>query len=193
MTDLLFATPWWLLGSLIFVGAVIFWTGNTRQLKGPQKLGIALIVLAIVLKTMSFFVETDKEKVTRHSNELVAAVQSRDWTKFASLLDQDVSLATGNGTVFPNRDALLRGAKADTETYNLTNLSAHITGVEQDETGITVDMDAWSEQSASFGMQVPSSWKLNWDRSGKDWLLHQVTCLRIGNERTDRIGRLIGK
>jgi hypothetical protein len=193
MSDLLFATPWWLLGSLIFVGAVLFWAGNTRQLKGPQAVGIGLIALAIVLKTVSFFVETDKEKVARHTKELVTAVQARDWPKFTLLLDEDVSLDTPAGTVFANRKDLVDGAKTDTDSYSLTSVSAHITNVQQDATGITVDLDASSQQTASFGYPVPSSWKLIWDRAGDDWHLHEITCLRIGNENTNQLGQLIAK
>jgi hypothetical protein len=193
MSDLIFATPWWLLASLIFVGAILFWSGNNKQQNGPRTMGVLLIVLAILLKVVSYFVVTDKEKVTRQTNELVTAVQNRDWTKFAALLDPDVRLGTATGTLFANRDAFIKGAQADAETYNLTNLSAHVTDVEQDALGITVDIDAWSEQTASMGMRVPSSWKLSWDQSGKDWRLHEVTCLRIGNEKVDQIDRLLGK
>jgi hypothetical protein len=193
MSELLFSAPWWLLGSLVIVGGVLFWSGNNRQQKGPKLTGICLVGLAALLFVVSYLVETDKEKVTRHTNELVKAVQNRDWRTFGSLLDEDASLNTGSGTIFPNRQLLVAGAQADTDNYNLTNVSAHVSGVEQDETGITVDIDAWSEQSASMGYRVPSSWKLLWDRDGKDWKLHEVTCLRIGNEKTDQIGHLIGK
>lgn len=193
MSDLLFATPWWLVGSLIIVGGVVFWSGNNRQQKGPQKVGVALIALAIVLKTLSFFIETDKEKVTRHTNELVAAVQNRDWSKFSSLLDDDVSLDTVDGTVCPNRELLVATARADAEGDNLTNVSAHITGVEQDATGITVDLDVSGQVTDSLGYPVPTSWKLNWDRAGTDWHLHEITCLKIGNEKADQFARWIKK
>jgi hypothetical protein len=182
MSDLFFATPWWLLASLIIVGGVVFWSGNNNQKKNPKLLGIGLVALAIVLKITSFFVETDKEKVTRYTKELVADVQKRDWDKFGSLLENDASLKTANVTVFPNRASLLQGAKTDTENYNPTNVSASITNVEQDATGITVDIDAASEQPASMGMRVPSSWKLIWERDGDDWHLHEVMCLKIANE-----------
>lgn len=193
MTDLIFATPWWLLGTLIVVGGVIFWSGNKRQQDTPRKIGIALIVLAILLKTLDFFVETDKEKVTRHTNELVTAVQKRDWPTFSSLMDDDVSLGTSNGTICPNRDALVKLAKTDVENHNLANLSAKVTAIQQDAIGITVDLDAFSEVSDSLGYSVPSSWKLTWDKTGNDWHLHEVTCLTIGNDNVNSIGQLIGK
>jgi len=193
MTDLLFAAPWWLIATLIVVGGVVFWSGNNRQQKNAKMAGIVLILLAILLKTVSFFVETDKAKVTRHTKELVTAVQARDWTKFGSLLDEDVSLNTSNGTIFSGRKSLVDGAKADTDSYNLTNVSASIMAVQQDATGITVDIDAASEQYASMGYRVPSSWKLVWERDGDDWHLHRVICTKIANEDVSRIGQLIGK
>jgi hypothetical protein len=191
MSDLLFAVPWWLFISLIAAGCIVFWSGNNRNQNGPRMVGIGLVVIALLLKGISFFVETDKEKCERQTNELVKAVQSRDWSKFGSLLDPDVSLDTSVGSIFANSLALVDGAKADCERYNLTNLSARVTDVQQDATGVTVDIDASSEMTASMGYSVPSSWKLIWDRTGKDWKLHEITCLRIGQEKPEQMAREI--
>ncbi len=193
MSDLLFDVPWWLFIVLILVGAVVFWSGNNRGQRGLKTVGIGLILLAGVLKTVSFFVVTDKEKVTRQTLLLVHSVQTRDWTTFQSLLDPDVSLSTSEGTIFPNSRTLIAGARHDCEEYNLSNVSATVTHVEQDAAGITVDINASSEQSATMGFAVPSSWKLVWDQTGKDWRLHEATCLRIGNETPSSMARLIGK
>jgi len=181
MSDLLFATPWWLLATLIVVGAIVGWTGIQRRQSGSRNVGIALILLAIGLKTLSYFVETDKEICERQSNELVASVQKRDWVKFTSLMESDVSLDSTAGSISANRDQLLEYAKDDTVRYNLTDVSGHVTKVEQDPTGVTVDIDASSKMDATFGYAVPSSWRLTWQRDGKDWRLHEITCLRIGN------------
>jgi hypothetical protein len=190
MSDLLFATPWWLLGSLVAVGCVVFWSGNNRQQRGPKIAGIALVVLAIVLKLISFVVVTDKEKVTRHTNELLTAVQNRDWATFDKLLDDSVSLGFEGGTIFPNKKALIDGAKSDTDRYKPTSISAKVSGVEQDESGITVDIDASSEEPNS-GYRVPSSWKLVWVRSDKDWKLQHVTCVGIMGQKSGQIPGLI--
>lgn len=194
MSDLLLAVPWWLFATLILVGGAVFWSGNNRQQKGPKYVGIALILLALLLKTISFFVETDKEKVERQTKEMVKAVQTRDWTTFASMLDPDVCLDVSTGTVFTNSKMLVEGAKLDCEKYNLTNVSARVTDVEQDPGGITVDLDTSSDMTVMMGMSatVPSSWKLVWDRTGKDWRLHEVTCLRIGQEKPEDMAREIG-
>jgi hypothetical protein len=194
MTELLFATPWWLVITLVIVGGVVFRAGNNARQKGAKIVGLVLIGIAILLKTISFFVETDKEKVTRQTSALVTAVQQRDWTTFNSLLEDDVSLKTNLGTVFPNRDALVKGAREDTETYNLTSVSARVTSVAADDADtITVDINASSQQAATLGYPVPSSWKLIWEKTGKDWRLHEVTCLSIGNEKSADIGRYLGR
>ena len=193
MSDLLFAVPWWLFIGLILVGGIVFWSGNNRNQNGPRTVGIALVLLALLLKGISYFVETDKEICERQTNELVKAVQTRDWSKFSSLLDPDVSLGTPSDSIFANSKALVDGAKSDCDRYNLTNMSAHVTNVQQDAAGVVVDLDASSEMTATMGFAVPSSWKLVWDKTGKDWRLHEVTCLRIGQEKPEQMAREIGK
>jgi len=193
MSDLLFAIPWWLFISLILAGCIVFWSGNNRNQNGPRVAGIGLIVIALLLKGISFFVETDKQKCERQTNELVKAVQARDWSKFSSLLDPDVSLGTMAGSNFSNREALVKGAARDCESYKLTDVSAKVTGVVQDNSGVTVDIDATSRQDASFGYPVPSSWRIFWDKTGKDWHVHEITCLSIYQQKPDQIGQMIGK
>jgi hypothetical protein len=192
MSDLLLAVPWWLFISLIVVGVIVFWSGNNRGQKGPRLVGIALVLVALGLKTLSYFVETDKEKVERQTLELVQAVQKRDWSKFESLLDPDASLGTSIGSIYPNSKALVDGAKYNCERYSLTNVSARVTGVQQDDAGITVDIDATSDQ-ASSPYAIPSSWKLVWDHTGKEWRLHELIWLRLGNEKPDQMGHLLAK
>ncbi len=196
MTDLIFATPWWLLALLVVVGGVIGWSGLAKQQAGPRNIGLGLIGLAVVLFTLSFFVETDKEKVSRLSLELVKSVQDQDWSKFASLLDANASLDGDGTTLYPNRNELVQGAKDKSRQYNLTAVSAKVTQVEQQPIGILVDIDATSRQSA-MGMEFPvqSSWKMHWDKIGGDWHLHQLTCVSIGGpgQPSGPVGRYIGK
>jgi hypothetical protein len=189
MTDLLFAVPWWLFGGLLLVGLVLLWSGNNAQQKGPLYAGIALIVLALLLKTISFFVVTDKELVTRQSDQLVKAVADRDWVTFNSLLEPDVSLGTEQGTLVANAGALGEVTKGDCERYNLTNVSGHVTDVTQDAAGITVDLDASGEMNATMGYRIPTSWKLLWQRDGKNWRLHEIICLRIGQENAQQMAK----
>jgi hypothetical protein len=153
--------------------------------------GMGLIALAIVLKTVSFFVVTDKEIVTKQTDQLVKAVADRDWKTFESLLEPDVSLGSQQGTAVTNAKDLVEVTKADCDRFNLTNVSGTVTDKTQDAGGITVDLEASGEMSSGLlggaGVRVPTSWKLIWQRDGKAWRLHEIICLRIGNEPAAQI------
>jgi hypothetical protein len=193
MSDLLFATPWWLLATLIVVGAIVFWTGLQKQQSNPRYVGLGLIVLAIVLFSLRFFVETDREKCEKQSTELVNCVEKRDWTTFTSLLDDEVTLGTADNQIFGSKQKLIDGAKKDTEVYNPTNVGVRIANSEQDASGVTVDIDVSSEGSITMGYRVPTSWKLIWQKSGNDWRLHQIICTKIGNQTGNEMARDIAK
>jgi hypothetical protein len=193
MTDLLFATPWWLLGTLIIVACVVFWTGQQKQKTNPRIAGVGLILLAFALYSLRFFVETDKEKCEKQTLDFVKSVEKHDWQAFTSLLDDQASLGTSMGTIYGTRQSLIDGAKANTEKYNPTNVGSHIANIEQDATGVTVDVDVSAEASISLGYRVPTSWKLMWQRSGKDWKLHEITCTKIGNDRGNDMARDFAK
>lgn len=190
MTDLLLAIPWWLFITLIVAGIVVFLAGNNRGQKNARYAGISLVLLALLLKGISFFVVTDKEKVTRLTNDLVQSVQDRNWDKFGSLLDPDVSVS---GSGFTNKKLLVEATKDDCEHFNVTGVTGHVADVQQDASGITVDIDASSDQSA-MGMtaRIPTSWKIFWVKSGDDWHVHEITYVsRTGKD--DPVWTLIQK
>ena len=182
MNDLLFSTPWWLPTAIALAGIFVFVTGNKRQLARPRNVGAGLMVLALALVLVSYFVETDKEKVTRQSRELVKAVDDRDWTKMRTLLDPQVSLAVVSANIYANRDDMIHGAQAATEQYGLKNVVITSLDTTQAQTVITVDMDVLSSQDFTMGRPIPSSWRFEWERFGKDWSLYRITCLKIANE-----------
>jgi hypothetical protein len=188
MTDLLFAAPWWLIGILFVVGGVIGWSGLTKEQAGPRNAGLGLILLAIVLLLLGIFFETDKEQVTRKSKELVTAVEKADWQKMTDLLDPDASLNTPTSSLFPNRSELVKGARAAAETYRLRSVTITGMDVKQDSLGCVVDLRVLTNADAS-PYPTPSTWEFNWDKTGTQWHVHQITCIEIANERSDAIGR----
>jgi hypothetical protein len=190
MTDLLFAAPWWLIGILLVVGAVVAWSGLTRQQAGPRNIGVGLVLLAVVLLLLGVFFETDKEKVTRGSKELVRAVEKGDWQKMTDLLDPDASLNTSDGSLFGNRTDLVRGAKAAAETYRLKDVTITGMDVKQDALGCLVSLRVITNADAS-PYPTPSSWQFDWDKTGSEWHVHQITCIEIANEKTNSIGRYL--
>lgn len=193
MTDLLFATPWWLLGAIVIIGITLFVSGNRRQHAGVRLAGVLVVLLAVALLLLSYFVETDKEKASHDTREVVAAVQDADWSKLKSLLDPHASLVTVLGTVYKNRDDLIQGAQAAADRYALKSVTIRSLDATQDQAGIAVDLDVFSVQDATMDRPVPSSWRFDWEKSGDDWRLYRITCLKIGNEDARQIKVLIGK
>jgi hypothetical protein len=193
MTDLLFATPWWLLGAIVVVGITLFVSGNRRQHTGVRLAGIAVVLLAVVLLLLSHFVETDKEQASRQTREVVTAVQNADWPTLKSLLDPQASLVTVLGTIYKNRDDLIKGAQTAADRYALKSVTIRSLDTTQDNAGITVDLDVFSVQGETLDRPLPSSWRFDWEKSGDAWRLYRITCLKIGNEDAKQIKQLIGK
>jgi hypothetical protein len=167
LTQLLFETPWWLPTSLIGVGIIIFLAGNRRQEKKLLTIGIVLVFLGITNALVSYFVMTDTEKVVARTKQLVAAVNSRDWDTFGSLLDPQTSL---DG--YHNRAQLVAGAKATADRIGLK--SVRITGydTEKHDTLIIVNIRALSEQDIAG--TVLTDWQLQWENLGNGWLLFNI-------------------
>ena len=194
MTNLLFATPWYLWLTLVIVGGVVAWTGNQRQQAGTRNVGLGLIGAAALLLVLSFLVETDLEKVKRLNGELVQSVPKHDWVKMADLLEPDATLGTVDATLFGDRASLVRGAQDAAGRWVLRSVTVTGTEERQDPSGITIDVNVLSKQDATEGFGFPgtlSSWRMLWESDGKDWRCHQITCLKIGNEDSSRLSRLI--
>lgn len=181
VSDLLFDTPWWLPTSIILAGVVLFVSGNARQRLGQRNLGAGLVLLAFGLMLLSWLVETDKEVCLRQSREIVAAVQERKWDNLRNLLDEQVSMGILSATIYPNRVDLIKGAQDSVSTYGLTSLTIVSKQARQTQTVITVDLNVLSIQDATMGRPVPSSWQLEWQQNGKQWLLDRISCLKIGD------------
>ncbi len=191
---LLYATPLYVLLTLLLAGGIAAWTGNQRQKPTMRNVGLGLIALAVVLLTVSFLVETDLEKVKRLNKELVQAVPNRNWPKFADLLDPDATLGTVETTIFGNRDKLVQGAKAAAEQWGVT--SATITGTDETQDAskdVTIDINVLTKQDKTDGV-LPgtlSSWRMVWSPTGKEWHCRQIICLKIGNEQGGHVEKFI--
>jgi hypothetical protein len=182
MTDLLFDAPWWLPTILAGLGLYVFWSGNRRQEPKIRNAGLALLAGAVGVLLLSYFVDTPKEKAVKRSKQLVHAVEARDWATLKTTLDPTVSLSVlGFNVLYENRDDLIKAAQRGVDQYGIKNVHVLGTDAEQTESLITVNMSIVSEQEATMGRPVPTSWKLEWQRSGNDWTLTRVTCIKIGN------------
>jgi hypothetical protein len=195
MTNLLFATPWYIWLTLALVGGVVAWSGNQRQQARTRNVGLALIGASALLLVLSYFVETDLEKVKRLNAELVQAVPNHNWTTMTDLLDPGATLGTVDATLFANRAALVKGAQAAADRWGLKSVA--ITGTEERQdpsSAITVDINVLSKQDAtdSFIPGTTSTWEMLWERDDHgEWHCNQITALKIGGEDSSHVAKYI--
>jgi hypothetical protein len=186
MKELLFHTPWWLPTTLAGIGVVLFITGNSRQETRVRLTGALLVLAAVLLTAVSYFVDTDLERAVRQTKSLIHAIEKRDWNTARSIMDARTNLSVANAfTVYPNRDAILAGAADGVEHYGLKNVIITSTHAEQTDTLITVDIDVITEQEA-LGRPLPSGWRFEWQQSADGWYLARIINLRIGNATGDQ-------
>src|SRR5437773_6030445 len=105
MRNLLFDTPWWLLAGLAVIAVTLLVSGNNRQDKNLKRGGLFFLGLLILLSLLSYFVDTDIEKVTKRTKLVAKSVEKRDWPTFESLLDPHIHFAH-----YDDRKSLVEGA-----------------------------------------------------------------------------------
>lgn len=164
MLDWLYELPLWIPMGITGFGLVLLWTGIQRLEKRVKYAGLGVVALGVVLGLLSWFLESDREIVTRQTKELVRAVNARDWAAMEKLLAPDATVA-GMG----DRKEILDLAREYCERYDLRNV--RITGMEASEPKptILVDMKIYAEAEKSpIGLW---EFRLEWARNGKRWEL----------------------
>src|SRR5213076_1165446 len=116
----------------------------------------------ILLSLMSYFIDTDIEKVDKRTKLLVTSVNTRDWKTFESLLDPRIHFDR-----YESRDALVEGAKLTVDRIGLKSAKVTSMAAKQDPLEITVDLDAISVQEATMDRPVPTSWRFEWQNVQK--------------------------
>ncbi|CAN5535504.1 hypothetical protein BH09PLA1_BH09PLA1_17040 [soil metagenome] len=188
MKDFLFDAPLWVLCVLVAAGVAIWWAGNNRVDKPMKRIGVAVLAAGIALALISFCCDTDAEKVTRKTEQLVAAVNVRDWKTFESILDPATSF-----TIYRTRDEIVNGAKLTADAIGLK--SARITGmnVETKDTVITVELRAMSEQDRTMGRPILSNWRFDWQNFGTGWKLMSITPQKSDQVSAEEIQRNLSR
>jgi hypothetical protein len=185
MSDLLLDVPWWMIAGLAGLGAFVFVSGNRRQETKVRNAGVAIVAMAIAWAVLSYYVDTPVEMTSRRSREFVKSVVDKNWPVTTSILDPAASLSvldSGNA-VYTTRDQILDGAKQAVDRYGLKSATIFSLGARRDDSLITVDLDIISDQDATMGRQINTSWQFEWQQTGDDWRLLRITCLKIGNEQ----------
>jgi len=181
MTDLLFDPPLYIPVAVAVVGAFVFVYGNRRNQRKIRGAGIGIVLLGVALFLIGRYVDTDRETVEKRSRLLVRSVDKQDWPTMTSLLDPKASVSVVGAPVYSNRDQIIDGAKSATERYGVKNIFITSLQSREDATGITVDIDALSDQGLT-GQPFPTSWQFEWQDLQGGWTLVRVVCMRIGNQ-----------
>jgi hypothetical protein len=195
MHDLL-SPPWWLSVLVLIVGVILFYFGNANRKSAVRLAGAVVLLLAVVMFLLGYFVETDLEKTRRLTRELVAAVPAKNWVTMTNLLDPDASLwvASAQSALYSGRDNLVGGAKASADRWTIKSVG--ITSIKSTPDGsgnILVDIDTMADSDAAMGYKAPSSWRFTWDKTGDEWHVHKIECTKLGNASGAEINSMIGK
>jgi len=186
MADLLFDTPYWLLGLLVLLGVGLFISGNSRQEARVRTAGLGVIALAVLLVLLSYFIDTDKEKVAKQTRELVTAVQKRDRATLDRLLHPRASM------LWMTKPDIIDKAVWGADQYHLDNIGVSSIDTTQPnpteiETQITVSTHV---EFGGYSGEAPSSWRLTWQRTGSGWQLTDIKATKLpGVDLETLIGR----
>jgi len=165
--NFIYETPWWLPASLIFVGVVLFITGDRRLELKLKYGGLGLAALGVLFALVSYLLDSPREVAIARTRALVAAVEKRDWPKVQSLLHPAVALVGWKGGAM-----IVDGARYYAERYDLK--SARVTAIDgEDRDGmIAVSMQVVAEIREASG--IITRWKLEWEKTPRGWLLAVV-------------------
>jgi len=184
MSELLFHISWWILAAAVG-GIAAFVVGNRRLDKKMQRIGLAVVVLAAVLGLLRFFFPTPRERMEMRTRAIVRAVDHGDWNALKSLLDADTAVCNRTRLLVAGRDNIVQMTRGNCEHFHVQSVS--VLGMEsrQTDTDVTVSLEVYSEQDPTLGRPETSSWQMDYEQSGSDWVLDKITLLRIGVEGSD--------
>ena len=190
MTRLLFDAPWWLPTVLAFLGIALAWNGARRGDAKLRNAGLLMLLGAVAVLAMSHFIDTDIEKAEKKSKQLVHAVEQRDWATLKTVLDPNTSLhVLGGIQLYDSRDQIIDAAKKAVDQHGLKNVRVLRTDSEQTDTLITITMFLMSDQDATGGRTITTTWQFEWQQSGETWSLVRITNIKIGNLQGEEAGR----
>jgi hypothetical protein len=165
--EFIYETPWWLPTGLMLVGAVVFWTGNSRMEKKVRTGGLAFLSAGLVLALVSYFLQSDREIVQRQTQQLVAAVEARDWPTMEKLMAPDVTILVWRG-----REDIITGARNYCEQFKLKK--AWISGMEASKPDPNIDVTIRVFADTAEVSSFPTDWHLEWEKMPEGWRLTEI-------------------
>ncbi|HEX5243046.1 MAG TPA: hypothetical protein VFW23_07240 [Tepidisphaeraceae bacterium] len=192
MNDLLFDVPWWIPTLIGLIGLAAYWTTRENPASKARRVGLILILVAIGWSAMSYFVDTDKEKVIKGTKALVQDVVNEKWDQFKSMMAPDVQFRvekSNSRADGPNE--LTEAAKAGAESIHLR--SAALSRAQAQQTGplITVSTDIFSTQELPGAPTMRSSFEFDWEQTSAGWKVREIRITQIGGQSAGDIEQFV--
>jgi hypothetical protein len=180
MNELLFHSSWWLLACVAAGGIAFFIVGNRRLDKNFQRIALAIVAVAAILGMLRFFFPTPRERMENRSRAIIRAFDNSDWTALKNLMDRDTAVCNRSRVLYGGSDAIVSRAKLAKDHVK----SVSILGMDsaRTETLITISLELFSTPDENQDRPLTSSWQMDYEQSGDDWVLQKITVLRIGSE-----------
>ncbi|HEV8607138.1 MAG TPA: hypothetical protein VGQ99_17490 [Tepidisphaeraceae bacterium] len=164
----IYETPWWLPTGIGLLGVILFVTGNNRLEKKLKLAGISVIILAVALALLSFFLDSEREKVIKRTRGLVESVEARDWNRMATYLHPNVTIS-----VFAGRDRVVSATRNAAEYSDLRQArvySVDTTELPDQTMRATVRVNSTLREGTSL-----SDWVLEWEKTDAGWVVRTIT------------------
>lgn len=184
--EMLFDAPWWLYLAPGLIGLVMLVYGLRRGDRTLRNAGLVLLVVAVAVYGTSMAVETDTEKVSRQSRELVTAVEKNQWDQLSALLEPDAAVTLlGMGQIYDSREKIIEACKSRVAGSGVTSLA--LTSLEPKREGaaqISTEVQIYVTSNDAGGRPVPTTWRLVWQRGNAgQWLVRDIEAIQLGNVR----------
>jgi hypothetical protein len=188
MRDLLFNVPWWIPAVLVIAGVILWVSGNRRQHDRMRTIGWTLMLLAVAWATVSYLVDTPKEKCLKLTREFIQSVVDRKWSTLNSLMEPDADFTfVGSSWRIDGRQAIDEAVKPDVDQIGLKGAHATSTEATEQDDAVVVRCTIWSEQEMSMGRPLDSTWEFEWRQTGGGWMLHEIRGIQVANISPDEL------
>ena len=98
-----------------------------------------------------------------------------------------VSIANVGSTLYNDRDQIVARAQEGVDRYGVKSITVTSVEARQDQTIITVTLNALSVQDSTMGRPITSTWEFDWLESSNGWSLYRIRAFKIANQQSDQI------
>jgi hypothetical protein len=175
MSDFFFDTPYWFLGLLLVVAVALWISGNARQETRLKTAALIAFVIAVCLFLLSYFVDTDKEKVQKRTRQVIEAVEKKDKTTLNALLHPNATM------LWMTKSDIVDKVGSAVDEYHLSNIRINALDTDQPaKNQITAEVSVTAHvETSGFGGDPPSTWQLVWERTGQGWQLREIRAVKL--------------